>query len=171
MEKAAAVEATLRYRDMEVKFTGASDEVVRALMGFLAKVMPSLELIQSLTLTVDAEELLAKLKGVIAITKEGVVLTVPREGLGEREAIMLHLTRMYVANLLGRRERDSLPIAELLAVTGSKPGTVAARLSEMVDLGHVERVGRGEYRVTTLGLKSCLEEILPRMKPQEAKGT
>ncbi|MEM2906322.1 MAG: hypothetical protein QW587_11410, partial [Candidatus Bathyarchaeia archaeon] len=107
MEKAAAVEATLRYRDMEVKFTGASDEVVRALMGFLAKVMPSLELIQSLTLTVDAEELLAKLKGVIAITKEGVVLTVPREGLGEREAIMLHLTRMYVANLLGRRERDS----------------------------------------------------------------
>jgi len=169
MEQTLTVEATLRYADMEVKFTGASDEVVRALMGFLAKVMPSLELIQTLTLTVDAEELLTSLKGVIAFTKEGVVLTVPREAMGEREAIMLHLTRTYVANMLGRREKDSLPMAELLAVTGSKPGTVAARLSEMVDLGHVERVGRGEYRVTTLGLKSCLEEVLPRVKPQEAK--
>jgi len=169
MEQPATVEATLRYRGMEVKFTGASHEVVRALMSFLSKVMPSLELIQSLTLTVDTEELLLRLKGVIALTKEGVVLTVPREVMGEREAIMLHLTRMHVANLLGKRDKDSLPIGELLAVTGSKPGTVAARLSEMVDLGHVERVGRGEYRITTLGLQSCLEEILPRMKPREAK--
>lgn len=171
MNSESTVEAMLRYSGMEVRFTGTSDEVLKALMGFLNKVIPSLELIQAVTLTTDTERLLSNIRGVIGFTKEGVVLTVSRETLGEREAIVLHLTKTYVANMLGRREKDSLPIGELLTATGSKPGTVAARLSEMVDIGHVERVGRGEYRITTLGLKSCLDEILPRVTPQEAKST
>ncbi len=158
------MELSVKYGDMEVKFTGSEDEVLRALLGFLSKVVPSFELVQGLTLTVDLENLLKQVMGIIAFAKEGVVITIPREKLGEREAILLNLVKAYVGYMLGKSERDSLSIAEILTFTGSKPGTAAARLSEMVDLGNVERVGRGEYRITTLGLKFFLEEALPKIK-------
>jgi predicted transcriptional regulator of viral defense system len=58
-------------------------------------------------------------------------------------------------------------MAEMLALTGGKSGTVVARLSELTSLGWVERVGRGEYRITTLGAKAFLDEIAPKLKPRE----
>jgi predicted transcriptional regulator of viral defense system len=54
----------------------------------------------------------------------------------------------------------------MLPVTGGRTGTVAARLSELSNLGWVERVGRGEYRITTLGVQSFLDEVLPKIKPE-----
>ena len=78
--------------------------------------------------------------------------------------ILLNLVKMSVAHQLGKSDKDSVSITDLLNVTGGKPSSTAARLSELVDLGWVDRVGRGEYRITTYGLKSFIETVLPRLK-------
>jgi len=168
-EKEARLELSVRYKDMEVKFVGTPDEVIRSLFGFLSKILPAFEFASNLILTVNLEELLNNIVGVVAFTPEGPVITIPKDKIGgERNIILLHLIKSYAAYQTGRLEKDSLSTADILSLTGGKPGTVAARLSELTDLGWIERIGRGEYRITTLGVKSFTEEVLPRIKPQKA---
>lgn len=163
------LELSVKYKDLEVRFAGSPRDVMRSLFSFLSEVFPAIDLASSLTLTIDLEELLKGVSGLIAFTPEGPVVTIPKENAGgERNIILLHLVKSHVAYQTGRLEGDSLSTAELQSLTGGKSGTVAARLSELTNLGWVERIGRGEYRMTTLGLKSFLEQILPRIKPVEA---
>ncbi|MEM2094334.1 MAG: hypothetical protein QXI32_03450 [Candidatus Bathyarchaeia archaeon] len=164
MSEEGKVEVTVRYRGMEVKLNGRPEEVVKAFLELMEKVVPGFELVSGLVLTVDLERLLKDLQGVIAITDEGLIVTRPRESIGEREAILLHLVKANVGYQLSRLKSDSLSIADILTLTGGKPSTTAARLSELVDLGWVERVGRGEYRITTYGIKSFQESVLPKLK-------
>jgi len=158
------VEVLVRYRGMEVKLSGAPNEVTRAFLEFMEKMLPSLELVNTLVMTVDLEKLLHELQGIIAITDEGIIVTIPRESIGEREAILLHMVKASVGFQLSKLEGDSLSIADILTLTGGKPSTTAARLSELVDLGWVDRVGRGEYRITTFGVRSFEESVLPKLK-------
>ena len=71
---------------------------------------------------------------------------------------------MNVAYQLSKSEKDSVSIADLLKATSGKPSSTAARLSELVDMDWVDRVGRGEYKITTYGLKSFIDTILPKLK-------
>jgi hypothetical protein len=162
------LEVVMKYKDMETKFTGKSDDVIRALLKYVSQILPGYELISGLTLTVDMENLLKNIKGLIAFTPEGIVVTVSKDKLGgERDVILVHLVKSFVGYRTGRMERDSLTMSEILTLTGGKSGTVGARLSELTSLGWVERVGRGEYRITTLGVKAFLDEMVPKLKPVE----
>ncbi|MEM1550865.1 MAG: hypothetical protein QXR13_02895 [Candidatus Bathyarchaeia archaeon] len=166
------LELIVKYKDVEAKFVGKPDEVMRAFLNFINEVLPAYDLATQLTLSVDIEDLLRSLKGLIAFTPEGPVIIIPREKMGgDKNAILLNLVKAYIGYRVGRLEKDSLSVADLTSATGCKSGTVAARLSELADMGLVERVGRGEYRVTTFGVKIFLEEILPKIKPEgESKG-
>lgn len=165
------LEVILKYRDMETKIIGRPDEVIRALFNFMSKILPAYDLAAQLTLSIDIEDLLRSVKGLIAFTPEGPVIAISREKVGgDRNMIVLNLIKAYVGYRVGRLEKDSLSVADLTAASGCKSGTVAARLSELMDMGFVERVGRGEYRITTLGVKFFLDEILPKIKPEEGKG-
>jgi DNA-binding transcriptional ArsR family regulator len=115
-------------------------------------------------LTVNTEGLLRDLEGIVARTPEGMVLLVDTTRIPDKEAILLHLLRAYLAQQLSMGQRDSLPISEILRITGGKPGAIAGRLSELTSEGLVERVGKGEYRVTTLGIKWIVEKVLPKLK-------
>ncbi|MCW4027097.1 MAG: hypothetical protein NWE76_06410 [Candidatus Bathyarchaeota archaeon] len=163
------LELLVRYRDMEVRFKGEPDSVIRSFLSFVSKVLPAYDLASRLTLTVDLERLLESVKGLIAFTPEGLVMTVPREKLGgERDIILLHLVKTFIGYETGRIENNYLTTSDIKSLTGGKSSTVAARLSELTSLGWVERIGRGEYRITTLGTKSFLDEVLPRIKPEES---
>lgn len=158
------LEVAVKLGELEAKFSGSVNEVISAFLKFLTQIYPNYKLISRLTLTVDFEDLLKALEKVLAITPEGLVITVPKEQIGERESILLHLLKANVGFRLGRLARDSLSIAEILTLTGGKPGSVAARLSEMVDSGWVDRIGRGEYRITTYGIENFREKDLPRIR-------
>lgn len=159
------LEVSARYKDIEVKFSGSVSDVLRSLLNFVRKVVPEFEIIEGLTLTVDLEFLLKKVKGLIAFSPEGIVVIVPRESLGgEKDIILLHLVKTYIGYNTGQLEKDLLATREIVSLTGGKRGTVGARLSELTNIGWVERKGRGEYRITTLGIKGFVEEVLPRMR-------
>lgn len=165
------LELIVKYRDIEAKFAGRPDEVIRAFMNFVGRVLPAYDLAAQLTLSLDMNEILKSLSGLIAFTPEGPIITAPRERLGgDRNAILLNLIKAYIGYRLGRLDKDTLSVSDLTSATGCKSGTVAARLSELTDMGFVERVGRGEYRVTTLGIKFFLEEVLPKIRPEVGGG-
>ncbi|MEM1586194.1 MAG: hypothetical protein QXX99_03050 [Candidatus Bathyarchaeia archaeon] len=159
------LELSVKYRDIETRFVGKPDEVIRLFLDFISRVLPAFDLASQLTLSVDLDSLLRSVKGLIAFAPEGPVITISREKMGgDKNAIMLNLIKAYIGYRIGRLEKDSVSVAELASTTGCKGGTVAARLSELMDMGLVERVGRGEYRVTTLGVKIFLDEMLPKIK-------
>lgn len=164
MSEEGKVEMLLRYRGMEIKLTGNFKEVTKAFLEFMSKMLPAYELANSLIMSVDLDKLVRDLEGIVALTPEGIILTTPREGLGERETILLYLLKTSLGHQLGKIEEDALSLADILTQTGGKPSTTAARLSELVNQGWVERVGRGKYRITTFGVKSVQETVLPKLK-------
>jgi len=54
--------------------------------------------------------------------------------------------------------------ADLIVATKKSAGTVAGRLSELCGESLAERKGKGEYRVTTLGMHLFREQVLPKLK-------
>jgi len=162
------LELFAKYRDMELRFKGKPDDVVRSLLKFIQQVLPTYDLASNLILTVDLEDLLRSLEGIIAFTPEGPVVTISRDKIGgERDAILLHLVKAYIGYKTGRLEKDSLATNEIVSLTGGKSSTVGARLSELTSLGWIKRIGRGEYRITTLGIRNFIDEVLPKIESGE----
>ncbi|MEE9509213.1 MAG: hypothetical protein V3V81_01835 [Candidatus Bathyarchaeia archaeon] len=164
MSEDEVVEVVVTYRGLEVKFSGGINEVVRFFLEFLNKMLPTYELVSRLTLTIDLEKLVTGVEGIIAITPEGLIVIISQELLGEREVILLHLVKTYIGYQLGKLDLDIMSISDIISITSGKPSSSAARLSELVQMNWVERAGRGEYRITTYGIKSFSEEILPKIK-------
>jgi len=162
------LEIFAKYRDLEIRFKGKPDEVIRSLLRLIQQILPTYDLASKLILTVNLEDLLENVKGIIAFTPEGPVVTIPKEKLsGERDAILLHLIKTYIGYKTGKLEKDTLATSEITSLTGGKSSSVGARLSELVSSGWIERVGRGEYRITTLGVKNFIDEVLPKIKSEE----
>jgi len=164
---AETVEVTVHYRDMQKTVTGAADDVVRELLLFFSKIFPQLELITKISLSVDLNDFLKACEGIIALTPEGMAVTADTSHLRDKELIMLHLAKTRAGHMLGRLERDTLRLNDLVIAAKSKAGTVAGRLSEMCSEGIVERLAKGEYRATTSGLDYFIKNIAPKLKSSE----
>ena len=158
------MEVTLRYGSIEKKVTGSPEQVAQEVLVFLNSVIPQLELASRLSLSVDISTLAKACEGILAVTPEGVVVTVPVETLADRELLLLHLAKARIAVLLGKGEKDFVTSADLIASTKKSAGTVAGRLSELCGESLAERKGKGEYRVTTLGLHIFQNQVLPKLK-------
>jgi hypothetical protein len=160
------LEVTIRYGTLEKKIVGPPEQVAREVYSFLLKAIPELDLASQIALSVDIKDLAQACQGVLAVTPEGVVITVPVENLADRELVLLHLAKARIAQLFGKSDQDLVQSANLVAATKKTSGTVAGRLSELCDENLAERKGKGEYRVTTLGLHLFREQILPKLKPK-----
>lgn len=162
------LELHARYKDIEFRFRGKPDDVVKSFLRFIHEVLPAFDLASRLVLSVDLEDLIRNMEGIIAFTPEGPVVTVSKERLGgERDAILVHLVKVYIGYRTGKLGKETLATNEIASLTGGKSSTVGARLSELVSSGWVERVGRGEYRITTLGIKNFVDEVLPKIEVGE----
>jgi len=164
----------VEFGENRLDFEGSVEEAIRALLAFLQQAYPAYSIAKKLTLTVDVEELLRSLEGVLAFTPEGPVILVGKDKLDRelsiRELILLHLVKAYAGFKLGNLPKDSLSVDELLKATGGKVGAVAGRLSEMVSEDFIERLGRAEYKITTYGVKHFLEAVLPKVKRLVGEG-
>ena len=77
--------------------------------------------------------------------------------------MILHLAGSRVMHLLGRKENDAVSLEELTRATGRSTGTVAGRLSELCIEQLVERVGKGSYRMTTMGARTFVKTLTPKL--------
>lgn len=158
------LEVHVKYLGLEKTIRGNANQVLRELIKFFSEVLPAFKLTSKLTLTVNLEELLKACEGIIAITDEGVVVTAPTEKLPDKDLILLHLAMARLAYDIGRSERDTMFISDILSTTRRSPGTIAGRLSELTSEGLVNRVGKGEYKITTLGLDHFIKSIILKLK-------
>ncbi|MBS7655062.1 hypothetical protein KEJ50_00945 [Candidatus Bathyarchaeota archaeon] len=164
MSEEKKIEVYLKHKDFEKKITGEVDEVLRELISFLTKIYPKMELASKLSLTVDVNDLLKACQGIVAVTPEGVVTLVDVETLPDKELILLYLVKAKISRLLNKSEKESLLISDILSSTKHSVGSVAGRLSELCSENLVERVGKGEYRITTYGLDYFLKNVIPKLK-------
>ena len=155
---------TIRYGAVEKRITGTPEDVAKEALAFMTSIIPKLELASRLVLSVDLDQLAKACEGVIATTPEGVVVTVQTLGLADRELLLLHLAKARVAEMMGKSKTDTVQASELIVATKRSSGTVAGRLSELCTESLAERRGKGEYHITTLGLRLFQEVVLPKLK-------
>lgn len=158
---------TIRYGSLEKKITGGPEDVAKAVLTFLTSLIPQMELAARLVLSVDLRKIAEACQGAVAITPEGVVVIVSTEGLADRELLLLHLAKQKIAEMTGKSESDSVQASDLTAATKRSAGTVAGRLSELCAESLVERKGKGEYRITTLGLHLFQEQVILKLKKNQ----
>ncbi len=157
------VELTLRHNGVENKIIGTPDGVVRELLAYFSKVYPSLEITSKLVLSVDNSEFLQSCTGVLAASPEGLAILRDTSQLKDKELMLLHLSGSKLMHLLSRKETDTVSLDELTRATGKTTGTVAGRLSELTNEQLVERVGKGSYRLTTMGARTVVKTIMPKL--------
>ncbi len=163
---AEKVELRLRFGEHTLESSGTPDAIVREMLLFFSKIFPQLELLSKLRLTVDLEKLLESCIGVLALAPEGVVLKADTGALKDQENILVQLVRAKLGFTTGSRERETMMSDEIVSSINGKSGPVAGRLSELVSKGLVERVGKGEYRITALGIECFMNRIVPTLKQQ-----
>ncbi len=137
-ETAAAIEVVLKHSGVENRIIGSPETVLRELLSYFSKVYPSIELVSKLVLSVDSVEFLQSCTGVLAVSPEGLVVLKDLRDLKDKELMMTK-------------------------TTGRSTGTVAGRLSELCNEQLVERVGKGSYRLTTMGTRVVIKNLMPRV--------
>jgi len=158
------LEITIRHvSGIEKKILGPPDAVLKELVSYMSTVYPSLELVSKIILTVDAREFMDSCSGVLAASPEGLVVLKDVSHLRDRELLMLHLAGARLMDILGKKENDALSLEDLTRVMGRPTGTVAGRLSELWKEQLIERVGKGSYRLTTMGARIVVKNLMPRM--------
>lgn len=157
----------IEHGEFKIELEGTPEEMSSALLQFFTKTFPSLEIVKKLTLTIEWESLLKELEKILAFSPEGAVVLLPRETqskLSIRDLIVLHLVKVATGHFLGKLQKASLSVDEILSAIGGRIGATAGRLSELVDEGIVARIGRGEYKATTFGITHFMQSILPKLK-------
>ena len=164
------LEITIRHTSgIEKKILGPPDAVLKELVTYMSTVYPSLELVSRIVLTVDAREFMDSCSGVLAASPEGLVVLKDVSHLRDRELLMLHLAGARLMDILGKKENDALSLEDLTRVMGRPTGTVAGRLSELWKEQLIERVGKGSYRLTTMGARIVVKNLMPRMAGAKEK--
>ncbi|MFQ6121321.1 MAG: hypothetical protein ACE5KE_15705 [Methanosarcinales archaeon] len=156
------LEVRIFHDKKEIIFKGSPKEVQNQFLKFITEIYPAYDLAKRVTLVVDLEKILRDVEDVIAIAEEGPILLI--KNLKDRDAIGLYLLANYITFKLNKTEKDSLTIGEIIKKTGKTSGGIGARLSELIKEGLVERIGKGEYKITTLGIKEFTENIIPKLK-------
>jgi hypothetical protein len=162
-EAAAAIEVVLKHSGVENRIIGSPETVLRELLSYFSKIYPSIELISKLVLSVDSLEFLQSCTGVLAVSPEGLVVLKDLRDLKDKELMMIHLAGSRLQHHMGKRESDTLSLDEITKTTGRSTGTVAGRLSELCNEQLVERVGKGSYRLTTMGTRVVIKNLMPRV--------
>lgn len=160
---AATIEVVLKHSGVENRIIGSPETVVRELLSYFSRVYPSVELVSKLILSVDSVEFLQSCTGVLAVSPEGLVVLRDLKDLKDKELMMIHLAGSRLQHQMGKKESDTLSLDEITKTTGRSTGTVAGRLSELCNEQLVERVGKGSYRLTTMGTRVVIKNLMPRV--------
>lgn len=149
------------YGEFKADFEGSPEAVSIAFIDFLNKAYPEFKLASKLVFKPDLIKLSQTLEGVIEYSPEGLILT--SDDLTSEEAIVLTLLGVYVGNKLGLSAEESVSVTQIAAASGKASKTILNQLKGMIDDGLVERVGRGKYKIRSLGTKRA-ETVLQDVK-------
>lgn len=159
------IEIYVKYGGFEEDFKGPVDQVLRALVSSLDKIYPSLEVLSQVRLTVDLMELIEKMKDIIAIAPSGPVILCEKR-LTVKQLIGLNLIGAFVGYKLNLLDKPSLSLDELVILTGKTKGSISRRITSMVSDRWVEKPERGEYKISSVGIKHFVDRAFPSLREE-----
>ncbi|MDH5687500.1 MAG: hypothetical protein OEZ48_06540 [Candidatus Bathyarchaeota archaeon] len=165
-DKRDDIEIYVKYGGFEEDFKGPVDQVLRALISSLDKICPGLEVLSRVRLTVDLQGLIEKMEGIVAIAQSGPIMLSEKK-LTVKELVGLNLLGAFVGYKLNLFDDPSLSLDDLVTLTGKNKGSISRRITTLVNDRWVERLERGEYRISTLGVKHFEDEILPNLREEK----
>lgn len=158
------VTVQVKYKGVEKTFAGNVQSVWLSLNRFFNDFLPSFEIAQRLTLSVDLQKLAGECEGIIGFAKEGPCLLVPRSELTDAETLSLLLLAGRVGHELGKVETEAVSKDELQSRLGKDAKIASARLGELVKSQMAVRTPDDKYRITTFGIVQMQREIIPKIK-------
>jgi hypothetical protein len=163
--KTDKIEVRIRYRDSESTFSSNNIEETWLLLNkFFSAALPSFDAATKLWLNVDLEKLAAEVGDVIAFSKEGANLLLPKNKLTDNETLILWLLATYIGQGLGLLANDSLSKEELQAKLGKSGKITSTRLGELVKIDWVVKTADDRFKITTFGIVQVQKDILPKVK-------
>lgn len=163
--KKKEIQIYVKHNQFEEDFKGPVDQVLRALIAFLDKIYPGLEILSEVQLTVDLQELIEQMRDIIAIAPSGPVILCKKK-LTIRELIGLNLIGTFVGYKLNFMEKASLSLDELVSLTGKTKGGISGTLTGMVNGRLVEKPEKGQYKISLFGIKRFMDEVFPKLKEE-----
>ena len=163
-EKAEKITIQIKYKDVEKTFSGTIEETWLLLSKFFNEFLASFEIANKLWLSVDMQKLAKDCEGVIAFSREGPSLLVPKSRLTDNETLALWLLASYMGKTLGLLESDALSKEELQAKLGKSGKITSTRLGELVKNDMVMKTVDEKFRITTFGVAQMQKEVLPKIK-------
>lgn len=164
--KKKEIQIYVKYNEFEEDFKGPVDQALRALMSFLDKIYPSLEILTQVRLTVDLQELIEQMKDIVSIAPSGPVILYKKK-LKVKEVIGLNLIGTYVGYRLNLLDKVSLSLDELMPLTGKSRGSVSSDLTRMTKRRLLEKPEKGEYKISALGIKHFVDEVFPKLRKEK----
>jgi len=157
------IKAHLEYEGLKVDMEGGPDEVFHAVVDFLNRVFPSLEVVSKVTFTVDLMKLMEEASQIVKIAPEGPILASGVK-LTADDAITSSLVGAYVGYKLKKMPEPFLSIQDLSKIIGKAVKTVSNQIAGALKEGLVKKAGRGKYQITNVGIAHFQETIIPRSK-------
>jgi hypothetical protein len=154
----------IKYQDVEEQFSAEPQEAWLLLTRFFKGLIPSFEIAQKLLLNIDIQQLAKDLNGVVAFSKDGANLLVPKNKLTDNEALLVWLLAHYLGKQLGLVDCDALSKEELQIKLGKSGKITSTRLGELVKTDFVAKTADEKFRATTFGVVWAQKEVLPRIK-------
>lgn len=159
-----SVTVHVKYKDIEETFTGDVDDVWAGINQFFGKMIPLFEATREVVLTVDLVEIVETAKGLVAVAEEGPAVLVPKEKLTDNEGLLLMLLAAYIGGRLGVLDKPWLSKEEMRIWLGKSGKITGTRLGELCRKGLVVRVEDVGFRLSTLGVKQLIDEVLPQIR-------
>jgi hypothetical protein len=157
------VHVQVSFRGSEETFEGTAEETWLLLGKFFNQFIPSFEVANTLLLKVDVGALARDCEGLIAFSREGSNVLVPKTKLTDNETLALWLLAGYLGHKLNLLGTDSLSKEELQARLGKSSKITSTRLGELVKTDWVTKTADDKYRITTFGVAQMQKEVLPRI--------
>jgi hypothetical protein len=163
-EKPEKVAVQIRYKDVEKTFSATMEETWLLLNKFFNEFLPSFEIANKLWLSVDLQQLAKDLESLIAFSREGPNLLVPKNKLTDNETLLLWLLASYMGHKLGLLESDMLSKEELQVKLGKSGKITSTRLGELVKNDLATKTADEKFSITTFGVAQMQREILQKIK-------
>jgi uncharacterized protein (DUF2225 family) len=163
-EEAKDVTIQIKYKNIQETISGNVEEVWLSINKLFSEFIPTFDTANKLMLKVDLHKLTTNCEHMIAFSKEGPSILVPRTRLTDNETLSLWLLANYVGYQLGILKNDALSKDELQSKLGKSGKIAGTRLGELVKNGTAARTSNDEYRITTFGITQIQKDTLPRIK-------
>jgi predicted transcriptional regulator len=167
MSDSKNVNVVVTYGETTVEFKGSPETVLESVLRFLAKEVPQLDLAKKISLNYPASELIEMYSEYVKITPEGPRVITEGKRLSDKDLIMLQLIACKIASELGKADGADISAQELQTATALNPKSVSSRISELVKVGHVQKISTDQstkYRITTQGIHWLSSTLLKKVK-------